>query len=111
MESRVILKNAVEAAQSTLRALQIGLPREASLVRPLGILSGVLSSLGEKGDAALVLAKDACEAIIECAHYAEDAGDSESAEQLRRVVGMLSPVVAGSYRLLRKDGPILSCGD
>jgi len=97
----VSLKDAVEAARTDLRVVQVESHKGVSLTRPLGILSGVASSLPEGGDAPILLAKDACEAIVDCARRAEDAGHAEVAERLRGVNRMLSPVVAGSYGLLR----------
>lgn len=107
----VSLKDAVEAAQTDLRVLQRESHKGVKLVFPLGILSGVVSSLPEGGDAPILLAKDACEAIADCARDAEDAGSADAAERLRGVVRALSPVVAGLHGLLQTRGPILSCGD
>jgi hypothetical protein len=97
----VSLKDAIEAAQTDLRVLQKESHKGVKLVRPLGMLSGVLSSLPEGGDAPILLAKDACEAIVDCARRAEDEGSADAAERLRGVNRALSPVVAGQYGLLK----------
>ena len=95
----VSLKDAVEAAQTDLRVMQNA---GDSMTRLLGMLSGVLSSLPEGGDAPILLAKDACEAIIHRAHEADDADRPDLAESLRYVNRALSPVVAAQYGLLQK---------
>lgn len=95
----VDLKSAVETAQTDLKAME-----GVNLLRPLGMLSGVLSSLPEGGGAGVWLAKDACEAIVDCAHSAQEAGDNELAEELLRVNRALSPVVAACYPLLGDSG-------
>jgi len=94
----VTLKDAVEAAQTDLGVMK---NEGHSMTRPLGILSGVLSSLPEGGDAPILAAKSGCEAILDRAHEAEDADFPELAERLRGIVRALSPVVAYSYGLLR----------
>lgn len=93
----VSLKDAVLAAQTDLRVLQKESHEGVTLTLPLGILSGVLSSLPEGGDGPVLLAKDACEAIVDCARSAEDAGGADAAERLRAVNRALSPVVAGCF--------------
>lgn len=94
----VTLRNAVEAAQTDLGVMR---NEGHSMTRSLGILSGVLSSLPEGGDAPILAAKDACEAIVDRAHEADDADLPDLAERLRGVVRALSPVVAYSHGLLR----------
>jgi len=94
----VSLKDAVEAAVTDLRVMA---NEGNNMVRPLGMLSGVLASLPEGGDAPILLAKDACEAIVDCARRAEDADKADLAERLRGVNRALSPVVARSHGLLR----------
>jgi len=89
----VTLKDAVEVARTDLRAMA---NEGHSMTRPAGLLSGVASSLPEGGDAPLLLAKDACEAIVDRAHEAEDADLADLAERLRGVNRALSPVVARS---------------
>ncbi len=79
------LSVAVLVAQQDLRALEI------PLVKPLGLLSGVLSCVSEGGEAPVLMAKGACEAIIDCARTAET---SEVADELRRIGNALSPAVA-----------------
>ena len=88
----VSLKDAVMAAQTDLRVLS---KEGINMVLPLGILSGVLSSLPEGGDRPILLAKDGCEAIVNCACQAENAGNADAAERLRCVNYALSPVVVG----------------
>jgi len=87
----VTLKDAIEAARTDVRVLA---NEGHSMTLPLGLLSGVLSSLPEGGDEPIILAKTACEALIDRAHDAEDAGLPDVAEQLRGVARALSPVVA-----------------
>jgi len=97
----VSLKDAVEAAQTDLRVIQKESHKGVKLTFPLGILSGVLSSLPEGGDSPIIMAKDACEAIADCARDADDAENAEVAERLRGIVRALSPVVAGCHGQLR----------
>ena len=87
----ITLKDAVEVAQTDLQVLS---NQEFSLARPLVILSEVVSSLPKGGDAPIMLAREACEAIVDCAHVAEDAGNTDVAERLRDVVCKLSLVAA-----------------
>ena len=94
----VTLKDAFEAAQTDLRVMA---KEGHSMTRPLGLVSGVLSSLPEGGDAPILLAKDTCEAILERAHQAEDADFPELGERLRGIVRTVSPVVAYAHGLLR----------
>lgn len=94
----VTLDNAFEAARTDLRVMA---QEGHSMTRPLGLISGVLSSLPEGGDAPILLAKDTCEAIVDRACEAEDADLSDLAERLRGIVRALSPVVARAYGLLR----------
>ena len=89
----IALKDAVETAQTDLRALA---NKGVAAVLPLGYLSGVLSSLPEGGITPVLLARDACEAIVNCAHTADDVGDTDIAESLRCIVRALSPVVAAN---------------
>jgi hypothetical protein len=93
----VTLKDAVEAAQTDLRVLSM---EGINMVFPLGMVSGILSSLPEGGDAPILLAKDVCEALVDCAHRADDDDDTVLAERLRCINRALSPVVAASHRLL-----------
>lgn len=90
----VTLKDAVAAARTDLRVMA---NEGHSMTRPLGILSGVVSSLPEGGDGPILLAKDACEALVDRAHEAEDADLPDLAERLRGVNRALSPVVAGCF--------------
>jgi len=100
----ITLKDAVLAAQTDLQVLRlVGI----NLYRPLEMLSGILSSLPEGGDAPILLAKDACEAIIDCAHDADDADHPALAENLRCVNRALSTVVARSYRDVHCGGIFL----
>ena len=94
----ITLKNAVQAAQTDLRVMA---NEGHNMTQPLGMLSGVVSSLPEGGDAPILLAKDACEELVDCVHEAEDTNFSDLAERLRGVVRALSPVVARLYRSLR----------
>jgi len=94
----VSLKDAVRAAVTDLRIVA---NKEDNMVRPLGLLTWVLSSLSEGGYVPILLAKDACEAIVDCARRAEDADKADLAERLRGVNRALSPVVARSHELLR----------
>jgi hypothetical protein len=97
----VSLKDAVEAAQTDLKVLQIESIEGVKLVQALGQLSGVVSSLSEGGDAPILLARDACESIVDAARRAEDAGSVDAAERLRGINRALSPVVAGCYGQLK----------
>jgi len=82
------LKVAVEEAQLELRTIaNKGIP----LVKPLGLLSGVLSCVSEGGEVPVLMATDACEAIVDCAKRVEVA---ETEAELRCIVDKLSPVVA-----------------
>jgi len=94
----VTLLDAFQAAQTDLRAMA---QEGHSMTRPLGLVSGVLSSLSEGGDAPILLAKDTCEAILDRAHEAEDADFPELGERLRGIVRTVSPVVAYAHGLLR----------
>lgn len=89
----VTLKEAVETAQVNVRVLAT---EGHSMTRPLGLISGVLSSLPEGGKAPILLAKDACEALADRAREADDADLADLAERLRGIVYDLSSVVAGS---------------
>ena len=88
----VSLKEVIETAQINVRVLA---KEGHSMTIPLGLLSGVVSSLPEGGDAPVLLAKNACEALVERAHEAEDAELPGLAESLRGIVRDVSPVVAG----------------
>ena len=90
----VTLRDAVVAAQTNLRVARKNALAEHGLVGPLGYLSGVLSCLPDFPDEAATQAKRACEDMIDCAHVAEDFGDADLAEDLRRISSALSPVVA-----------------
>ena len=94
----VTLKDAIEAAQTDLRVLS---KEGINMIYPLGMVSGVLSSLPEGGDGPILLAKDICEALVDRAHRADDDGDAVLAERLRCINRSLSLVVAASHRLLR----------
>ena len=93
------LEEAIETAQVNVRVLA---NEGHSMTRPLGMLSGVVSSLPEGGDAPILLAKDACEALVDRAHEAIDADLPDLAVSLRGIVRALSPVVA---RVLGRDLP------
>jgi len=105
----VSLKDAVLVAQTDLQVLRKRvlagggtIPASTLMLnRPLNMLSSILLSLPEGGDAPILLAKDACETIIDCAHDADDADWPELAEDLRCVNRALSPIVARSYTELR----------
>lgn len=92
----VTLKNAAEAVETDLRVLQ---NEGHSMIVPLGLISGVLSSIPEGGDAPVRAAKTVCEVILDRAHEAEDADLSDVAERLLGCVRLLSPIVAGLVRL------------
>lgn len=89
----VTLEDAVVTVLIKLREMQTD---GHSMTVPLGLLSGVKSSLPEGGDAPVLLAKDACEAIADRAREAEHADLSDLAEELEKCVRVLSPVVAQS---------------
>jgi hypothetical protein len=91
----VTLREAVETVQVDLRVMQKESHEGTSLTRPLDLLSRVVLSLPGGGNMPIILAKWACEAIVNCAHVAEDAENTDVAERLRGVVRTLSPVVAG----------------
>lgn len=59
-----------------------------------GLLSGVLSSLGEDSPNAVMMAKQACESMVDRAGHAEREGGPELAIALREHVSDLSPIVA-----------------
>ena len=94
----VTLYEAIKAAQTDLRLMA---RKGISLIQPLEILSLTLWHALENEATATLLAKDACEAIIDCAHKAEDADKIDLAERLRGVNRMLSSVVAGYYTQLK----------
>ncbi len=89
----VTLKDAVETVLVELRKMQTA---GHSMTMPLGLLSGVQSSLPEGGDAPVLLAKDACEAIADRVREAENSGYPVLAESLENCVRTLSPIVAQS---------------
>ena len=59
-----------------------------------GCLSGALSSIGELGPTAVLLAKEACESMLGRATRADSQGGPELAAVLREHVNKLSPIVA-----------------
>lgn len=87
----ITLKDAVETVLVSLRDMQA---EGHSMTVPLGLLSGVKSSLPEGGEAPVLLAINACEAIAVRAREAEHADLTDLAEQLEKCVRVLSPVVA-----------------
>lgn len=85
----VTLNDAIRAAQTDLRTIE-----GVNLVLPLSRLQ--TSILLGNGKVSVAMVKSACEAILDCAHDAEDAGNTDVADRLRGIVRMLSPVVARS---------------
>lgn len=91
------LREAVVTAQRELRAIA---NKGIALVKPLGLISGVVSCVSEGGEAPVLMAKAACEAIVDCARTADNADNADNADladlaaELRRIGDKLSPVVA-----------------